>query len=244
MFDFGRKGIAPSHPELLDYLAVELMDHGWSLKHLHRLMVTSQTYRMSSSSSGLSAAAQLDPENRMYWRMNANRMEAQVVRDSLLFLAGELDLTHGGPSIPLAEADGSKRRSLYFVHSHNDHHRLLSTFDDAGVQECYRREQSIVPQQALALANSRQALEAAQAIAQRIDSEATPAESLSHEAFIERAFLLVLSYRPNQDEQQACQQAIQAWEELESGDPQQARQSARASLILALLSHNDFITIR
>src|SRR6202035_6061022 len=93
-------------------------------------------------------------DNRYYWRQNPKRMEAQVLRDSLLCLAGELDPKMGGPSIPVAD-EGSRRRSIYFVHSHNEEQRFLGVFDDASVRECYRRSESIVPQQALALANSK-----------------------------------------------------------------------------------------
>ena len=104
VFDFGRKGTPPTHPELLDWLALELIegDHStpngapWSMKHIHRLIVTSETYRMSSSSAG--AASQnlrRDPDNHFYWRMNPIRMQSQVVRDSLLRLSDELDLTMG-----------------------------------------------------------------------------------------------------------------------------------------------------
>src|SRR5207244_12759684 len=102
-----------------------------------------------SSSAGATVSAKADPENRYYWRRNPVRMEAQVVRDSLLYLAGDLDLTLGGPSVPAAD-ETSRRRSLYFVHSHNEHNRFLSMFDDANVLECYRRAASLVPQQALA----------------------------------------------------------------------------------------------
>ncbi|MCA9164637.1 MAG: DUF1553 domain-containing protein, partial [Planctomycetales bacterium] len=109
VFDFGRKGNPPSHPELLDWLAVELVENGWSMKHLHRLIVLSNAYRMSSSQAGVSSATlQADPDNRFYWRMNPVRMEAQAVRDSLLHLAGDLDLTMGGPSIAVGD-DGSRR---------------------------------------------------------------------------------------------------------------------------------------
>ena len=124
------------------------------MKHIHRLIVTSNTYRLTSSSAGAaSETLAADPDNRFYWRANPIRMEAQVVRDSLLYLAGELDLTRGGPSIPVND-EASRRRSLYFVHSHNEHQKFLSMFDDASVLECYRRAESIVPQQALALENS------------------------------------------------------------------------------------------
>src|SRR5262245_4141550 len=121
------------------------MDNGWSLKHLHRLMVTSETYRLRSSSADAEANRKADAENRYYWRMNATRMEAQVLRDSLLHLGGELDTTMGGPSIPVTD-ESSRRRGLYYVHSHNEHQKFLSIFDDANVLECYRRAESIVPQ--------------------------------------------------------------------------------------------------
>src|SRR5262249_49489606 len=89
VFDFGRKGAAPTHPDLLDFLAVELRESGWSMKHLHRLMVTSSTYRLVSSSAGAEENRKIDPENRHYWRMNPVRMEGEVIRDSLLHLSGE-----------------------------------------------------------------------------------------------------------------------------------------------------------
>jgi mono/diheme cytochrome c family protein len=238
VFDFGRKGAPPTHPELLDWLAVELRDNGWSMKHLHRLIVTSNTYRMSSSRSG-AAPANLarDPENRLWWRREPVRMEAQVVRDALLHLSGDLDPALGGPSIPVNNA--SRRRSLYFVHSHNEHNRFLSVFDDASVLECYRRAESIVPQQALALENSRLALDAAEKIAKRLDTQPTDA------AFIRAAFETVLGTPPTAGEQSACAAALKEWRDLASREkrPDDAR-SARVQLIQALVNHNDFITVR
>src|SRR5262249_41933583 len=98
VFDFGRNGRPPSHPALLDWLAAEFMDRDWSMKKLHRLMVTSSAYRMDSVNDGPGRA--LDPDNRWLWRMNSRRMEAELVRDSVLHVAGNLDLTMGGPDIP------------------------------------------------------------------------------------------------------------------------------------------------
>jgi hypothetical protein len=242
VFDFGRKGSPPSHPELLDWLAVELMDHGWSMKHIHRLIVTSHTYRLSSSSAAAAKNVEIDPENRFYWRRNASRMESQLVRDTLLSLAGDLDLARGGPSIDPTKDALSKRRSLYFVHSHNDHHRFLSTFDDASVQECYRRDQSIVPQQALALSNSQQALEAAAKIAIRLNKRS---EDIDDAAFIRAAFITVLANEPTADETSACRQALEQWAKLDPKlKPDGARLRARTNLVQALLNHNDFVTIR
>ena len=241
VFDFGRKGTAPTHPELLDWLAAEFMDRGWSMKHLHRLVVTSAAYRRTSSAAGADPATlAADPENRWYWRRGPVRMEAQVVRDSLLHLAGVLDPAMGGPPIPPTD-EASRRRSLYFVHSHNDHQKFLATFDDAGVLECYRRSESIVPAQALALSNSRLALELASKLADRLDRPG----SASDEAFARAAFGTILAGTPNPAELEACVRALTDLKALLSAngvaDP---GRRARADLVQALLNHNDFLTIR
>jgi hypothetical protein len=238
VFDFGRKGAVPSHPELLDYLAIELREKNWSMKHLHRLMVTSNLYRLSSSNADAPDNLEKDPENRLFWRMNPLRMEAQVVRDSLLHLAGELNLQMGGPSVPVNQ--DSNRRSLYFVHSHNDHNKFLSMFDDASVRECYRRSESIVPQQALTLSNSKLALAMAQKITDRLQQQQP---KISDEEFIRTAFELILASPPTKEEQSECLEALQ---ELLRLTPNQANAQtrARANLLHALLNHNDFITVR
>jgi hypothetical protein len=239
VFDFGRKGSPPSHPELLDFLAIELMESEWSMKYLHRLIVTSSTYRMTSSAAAAEANRQIDPENRWYWRMNPVRMQAQVVRDSLLHLAGELDTTTGGPSIPPNQA--SRRRSLYFIHSHNDHQKFLSMFDDASVLECYRRAESIIPQQALTLQNSTLAHTAAEQIAGKLNTSELTADAV----FVRATFELVLGCSPTTLEQAACEEALKELLDLavreKRPDP---RQRARATLVHALLNHNDFVTVR
>src|SRR6185436_1934945 len=189
VFDFGRKGTPPTHPELLDWLAAELMESGWSLKHLHRLIVNSATYRLSSSLAGAEANVAKDSDNVYLWRRNSIRLEAEVVRDSMLSLAGNLDPTIGGPSVPPANQDDSKRRSLYFFHSKDERNLFLTTFDEAGVRESYRRDQSIVPQQALALSNSKLVLDSAGRIATRLSEGHKVADD---EAFIRRAMLAML----------------------------------------------------
>lgn len=238
VFDFGRKGTPPTHPELLDWLAVELVESGWSMKHMHRLIVTSQTYRLSSSNADADEpTVTKDPENRFLWRANPRRMEAQLVRDSLLSLSGELDLTLGGPSIPVKD-ETSRRRSLYYVHSHNEHQKFLSTFDDASVLECYRRAESIVPQQALALENSPLAATAAEKIAARITATA-------EDNYIRTAFQTVLCVDPNADEITASREALAAWTDLaKTANRPDAAQKARAALVQVLLNHNDFVTVR
>ncbi|MCA9218961.1 MAG: DUF1553 domain-containing protein, partial [Planctomycetales bacterium] len=169
------------------------------------------------------------------------RMDAQTVRDSLLSLAGELDTSMGGPSLPVNATD-SKRRSLYFVHSHNDHHPFLSMFDDANVLECYRRAESITPQQALALSNSAVSLRSAEKIAQKISADLPDADPA---AFIRAAFLTVLNTAPSEAEAQVAQTALEKLiAAAQAANRPQPEQSARVSLVHALLNHNDFITIR
>ncbi|HEV8060715.1 MAG TPA: PSD1 and planctomycete cytochrome C domain-containing protein [Gemmataceae bacterium] len=249
VFDFGRKGATPSHPELLDWLACEFMDSGWSMKHLHRMIITSAAYRMSSSakteslaSRSRSSSASIDPENRYLWRQNPVRMEAQLVRDSLLHLAGRLDLKLGGPSVPFESQDASQRRSLYFFQSHNDHNRFLSQFDDASVLECYRRSESIVPQQALALSNSKLVLQATQGIATELQGRPG---NVDDKAFTIAAFQTILGYDPAEGERRACLDALAEWTaQLKAAQSSDPDGKARSNLVGALINHNDFITIR
>ncbi|MDI1313033.1 PSD1 and planctomycete cytochrome C domain-containing protein [Prosthecobacter sp.] len=224
--DFGLRSPAPLHQDILDTLTVDFMNKGWSLKHLHRAMVLSELYRRSSSNAGVDArTAAADPDNACYWRMNPRRMESQVVRDSLLQLAGKLDLTLGGASLNPASAETSPRRSLYFIQNADVEDRFLATFDNANVLECYRRNESVVPQQALALTNSRLSRECADALAAKLSK-------LDEKTFIEQSFLRVLG-RP----------ATAAEREVSLAGFVALKQN-RSLFLQALLNHNDFVTLR
>ncbi len=239
VFDFGRKGLAPSHPELLDWLAVEFVERGWSMKHIHRLIVTSRVYRLSSSTAGSDIAnRRVDPENRYLWFRNPMRMDANTVRDSLLKLNGELDSTLGGVAVPPAQQSTSKRRSIYFFQSHNEHDKFLSLFDDANVLECYRRTDSIVPQQALALANSQFAMNSAEKIASQM------AKIGDEKAYIRVAFERLLGASPTAEELSVCTTSLATFRETTIGTEAAKTARARLNLIHALLNHNDFVTIR
>jgi hypothetical protein len=242
VFDFGRKGTPPTHPELLDWLAVELMERDWSLKHLHKLMVTSKVYRLSSSSLGAGESVRRDEANRYLWRMNPQRMQAQVVRDSLLHLAGDLDPTVGGPPVPIAQQDASRRRAMYFFHSHNEHHKFLDIFDDANVLECYRRSESIVPQQGLALWNSKFALSMAGKINDRLHARLGTVDDA---AFVKAAFEAVLGTSPTAEERAVSVAALIELKAALKGvkEPDRTKR-ARAQLVQALVNHNDFVTVR
>ena len=242
VFDFGRKGMPPTHPELLDWLAVELIESGWSMKHIHHLILTSNTYRMTSSRyAAADVNSQHDSGNRWFWRANPIRMEAQLVRDGLLHLGGELDLTLGGPSIPVND-DTSRRRSLYYVHSNNEHQKFLSMFDDASVLECYRRVDSIVPQQALALENS----ELASVLAVKIATLVSALPQIDTDAtFVQAAFQTVLAVDANAQEVAASVAAMHEFRSLTTApESDDAVSKSRTMLIHALINHNDFVTIR
>src|SRR5262249_47398479 len=116
--DFGKNGKLPSHPQLLDWLAMEFMESGWSMKRIHRLIVTSQAYRMRSSTGEADDPnAKADPENVYLWRMNPRRMEAEIVRDSMLAVSGQLDSAIGGPEINSDKIEETRRRSIYLPHT-------------------------------------------------------------------------------------------------------------------------------
>jgi hypothetical protein len=235
VFDFGRNGTRPAHPELVDWLASELIDSGWSMKHLHQLIVNSAGYRMTSSVAGGQASATKDPDNRYWWRRTPMRLESQLVRDAIVAHGGSLDLTMGGPPVEPAQQDDSTRRSLYFYHSNNKRNLFLTTFDEAAVKECYRREQSIVPQQALALANSKLILDAAPQIAQRLSEQCADDSS-----FIRKTFAVLLGIDASDAEIAASFGALESWRNSTDG----AKEDGRARLVWALLNHNDFVTFR
>jgi hypothetical protein len=236
VYDFGRNGKPPTHPELLDWLAVELVAHDWSMKHIHRLIVTSRTYRMSSSSRGLDTNVVVDSENMNLWRMNPGRMEAEVVRDSVLAVAGSLDSAIGGEVRSNTEAMTTFRRSLYYeVYPENGgNNALADVFDGPDPSECFRRTSTVMPQQALALSNSKIIHSSARKISQQISKSA-----VDDVAFIKHAFQRVLSRMPNQREHDAAIRFLQ--QRSETADP---GDSVRESLVRVLFNHNDFVTVR
>lgn len=254
--NFGLNGKKPTHPELLDWLAVEFMESGWSMKKLHRLLVTSQTYRLSSSTADLKVHSQAgDPENHYLWRMNPRRMEAEVVRDSVLAATGQIDPTMGGPILDEKLGQTSRRRSVYFRFNTEYKMLFLDQFDPASPTECYERRESVVPQQALALHNSALVLGQSRLLAKRL-SETTPAPT----AFVVAAFEQVLGRPPTAEEKTRCDRFLQEQAVLlkdsakltafppgpdavaaPSADP---AQRARENLVLVLFNHNDFVTVR
>ncbi len=234
-YDFGVKTRLPTHAPLLDWLAVQFRENGWSMKHLHRLIVNSSLYRMQSSERGSEENRAIDPENRYWWRQEPRRMEAEVIRDSLLRLSHNLDLSRGGPPLD-DQAKHPLRRSLYYRYSQEDKLPFLVVFDAAGVEECYRRNESVVPQQALALLNDEFVWQQAKTISQNITAREA-------EEFAEAAFECILCRTPTPEERQSCLEFLKDQERAgAAGQP--AVDAARERLVHVLLNHNDFITIR
>ncbi|NQV24007.1 MAG: DUF1553 domain-containing protein, partial [Rhodopirellula sp.] len=240
--DFGRRTKAPPMQQLLDWLAVDFQEHGWSMKHLHRLIVTSQAYQRSSGVRDADEkTANSDGTNQYYWRRMPVRMESQIVRDSVLHLAGVLDPKMGGPT-ENPNATGARRRSLYFTQSRDDKNAFVAMFDDADIQSCYRRTESIVPQQALAMANSRLTLEMSRKLAERIAADVQPVSD-DDAAFVRGAFETLLARQPTDSEISECQKTMSQLAAALKERPD-ARTRTYAALVQALLNHNDFVTIR
>ncbi len=165
--NFGLRGEAPSHPELLDYLAARFMDEGWSIKNLHRWMMLSSAYQQSSWNASVDPTR--DPENRLLGRMNRRRLDVEALRDSLLLAAGKLDLASGGPSVDLL-ASGANRRTVFGLIDRQGLPGMLPIFDFASPDtHSPERYSSTVPQQALFLMNSPMLVELAKAFAARAD---------------------------------------------------------------------------
>ena len=210
--DFGSQGSAPTHPELLDWLAREFIKNKWSQKAMHRLIVTSATYQQSSNARA--DLAEKDALNLLLARQNRQRVEAEIVRDAALSASGLLTETIGGPSVRPPQPDGvyaftqvgkkwtantgpdRYRRALYTLFYRSAPYPLLTTFDSPDFQTvCTRRTRSNTPLQALTLANDASFLELAQGLAGRVLKEAT-----DDKARLQRMFWLCLSREPSAKE--------------------------------------------
>jgi hypothetical protein len=227
--DFGLKGAPPSHPELLDWLAAELMDSGWSTRHLHRLIVSSATYRQASRPDRRNEA--FDPENRLLWRWTPRRLEAETIRDSMLCVSGELDFCAGGPSDE--DESKSQRRTLYLLQKRERPPAVQGLFDgpSAASESCPVRHTSTVPLQALYLLNNEFALRRAEGLARRV-RELVGRDS---ERQTEVAFLLALGRRPEMNEQEATRRFLVTYRNTDA---------ALVGLCQALLNLNEFVYLQ
>ncbi len=203
--DFGRLGDKPSHPELLDWLATRFVEQGWKMKDLHRLIVTSATYRQSATAPVDELARKKDPENRLLGRMTTRRLDAEEVRDAILQATGELDPSGGGPSVD----PGKARRSIYCRVMRNTHDPLLEVFDlPEGFTSTAQRNVTTTPTQALLMLNGPYLLQRAHALAERVEQIST-----DDSGRVEAAFRVAFGRRPTAAE------ARRATEFLRGGKP-------------------------
>lgn len=218
--DFGQHGDRPSHPELLDWLASELIRHGWRLKAIHRLILASSAYQQSSrpSPGATASAASVDPDNRLLWHFAQRRLSAEEIRDSMLAVSGLLNPRVGGPSVMVpvdpeltqllykpAQWEVSRdpaehrRRSIYLLAKRNLRLPFFETFDQpAMLASCGRRESSTHAPQALELLNGRLSNNLARAFADRLERETGGNRS----ALVERAYHLALGRGPTPGERE------------------------------------------
>jgi hypothetical protein len=208
--DFGLAGAAPTHPELLDWLSRELMDHGWSLKHIHRLILMSATYRQDSLAN--EAGLQKDAGTAWWWRFPPRRLEAEPIRDCILQVTGVLDRTMYGPGFSAFEVElenvrhyfpkknygpADWKRMVYQTRVRLEKESVFGAFDcpDAATS-VPRRSRSTTPLQALNLFNSTFMLQQSELFAGRLRRECGE----SAERQVERAFLLCFGRRPDSEE--------------------------------------------
>ncbi|MEZ6122496.1 MAG: DUF1553 domain-containing protein [Planctomycetaceae bacterium] len=200
--DFGANGTEPSHPELLDWLAAELMDHDWSLKHIHRLILSSETWQQSSSPNA--AAIVRDAESRLLWRFPPRRMEAEAIRDSMLMVSGKLNPQRGGPGFSAFEIEPENvrhyfpkttftsddwRRMVYMTRVRQERDAVFGVFDCPDFNQVVpQRSRSTTPLQALNLLNSHFVMQQAEFFAERLQQECP-----SDEERIQRAWQLCFS---------------------------------------------------
>jgi Protein of unknown function (DUF1553)/Protein of unknown function (DUF1549) len=236
--DFGAGGAAPSHPELLDWLAAKFVQGGWSVKRLHRLIVHSAAYRQSSAFNERAAA--FDADNQLLWRFTPRRLEAEAVRDAMLAASGRLNPAVGGPSFRpfkvtdfnaafyhIEDREGPEfdRRTVYRANVNSGKDPLLDAFDcpDPSVKTP-RRGVTTTPLQALELMNNSFVQRMAKHLADRAAKDTTPEQS------IERAYLLALSRPPTKDEASRAMAAV--------------NERSLVSVCWALLNSTEFIYVR
>lgn len=245
--DFGRQGAAPTHPELLDWLAVSFVEQGWSLKRLHRTILLSSVYRQSAAFD--SARNGKDPEGVWLSWKPPLRLEAEAIRDAMLATGGSLEARMFGAPAPVeqdkqgdgqwvvaAQGADACRRSIYLLNKRTENVTFLNVFDSPVMElNCPERTRSTVPLQALALMNNELVVDQARALAERVVREAPQSEP----AQIELAFRLALARRPDAEELAS----ISAFLGRQGSGGAEAKLTALADFCQTLLGTNEFLYV-
>jgi hypothetical protein len=246
--NLGASGSRSSHPELLDYLAAEFVRSGWSIKAVHRLILTSTVYRQKSEPRESLDA--IDPDNRLLTRYPLRRLDAEAIRDAMLHVSGELDTRAGGPYVPtrrtaegtidIAEnADGAHRRSVYLQQRRTQVTTFLQLFDAPSiVTTCGKRSPSTVPLQSLLLLNSEFARARGKTFAARLEREAGSDTGKR----LERAFRLACGRPPHSEERVKCEAFLEKQSVVYARE-KDANLRAWADLCQMLLASNAFLYV-
>ena len=246
--DLGRNGSKPTHPELLDWLADEFVASGWSVKHMHRLVMGSATFRQASAATPAGLAK--DADSRLLWRFPPRRLEAEAVRDTMLFVSGRLNLDMGGRGFdlfksrgglsgftPIESFDAAGRRRMIYAHKvRMERDAVFGAFDcpDAG-QSMARRRQSTTPIQALNLFNSPFTFHESEALTSRIEADVAQAAATAATSGdptrlqIDRAFQLAFTRPPDPIEARAAEAVV--------------REHGLATLCRVIFNSNEFVFV-
>jgi hypothetical protein len=260
--DFGTRGAPPSHPELLDYLARRFIESGWSIKAMHRLILTSRTYRLASS--GRPEQDKIDPSNVYLWRHGRRRLDAEAIRDSLLAISGELDPSMGAAHpfppqdqwnftqhAPFDAVYETNRRSVYLMQQRLKRHSLLALFDGADPNaSTAERAATTTPVQALFWLNDPFVHDRADKVAELVHgSSVTPvsaADADATDARLRELFLRILARGPTVEETRLGRAHLQSFSAHlgVAGVPgEQHERRAWASLTRALWGANEFLYV-
>ena len=247
--NLGLSGASPTHPELLEWLAAEFVNSGWSLKHLHRQIVRSRTFQQSSAPRAESMS--VDPANRGLWRFPVHRLDAEGIRDLMIAASGVLDPKSSGPYVPTPRngegevltdesAPGARARSVYLQHRRTQVPTWLANFDAPSlVFNCTRRTRTTMPLQSLSLLNSEFTLQRARDLVLRLDREC----GASEKARIQRAFLLVCSREPDVAECLASEEFLRHQQSLYAAHAD-SEQRAWRDFAQSLFTLNDCLYLR
>jgi Protein of unknown function (DUF1553)/Protein of unknown function (DUF1549) len=246
--DFGIMGERPTNKELLDYLASNFVENGWSMKRLHKLILLSSTYQQSSQYRA--DAAEIDPQDKYFWRYPRHRLEGETIRDEMLAVSGKLNAKMGGPGVfpPLPEGinprggwkknespSEANRRSVYIFVRRNVRYPMLESFDMPDTHEsCARRNVTVTPTQSLALLNSNLVLDWAHGFAERVLND----KGLSPEAQVDRAYKLAYGRTPSDDERRMGLDFLKQQERVAG-----TWENALADFCHVLLNSNEFLYV-
>jgi len=249
--NLGYTGSPPSHPELLEFLAAELVRSGWSARALHRLILNSAVWKQSSVVRREAQA--IDPDNRLLAQFPLRRLDAEAIRDAMLAASGELDTLQGGPSVPTRRTEEGEvvpedpggqglRRSVYLQQRRTQIASLLEVFDAPSiVTTCTRRLPATVPLQSLSLMNSEFVVGRAAKLAARLERECPGTEP---DPRLARAFLLTIGRPPDRLESDAARRFLQAQPARYSGlSPDEGRHRVWADFCQMVLASNSFLYV-